>query len=99
MGTIKLKSAEEWKEIFMSNKDITEEQAFEWLKDIQRNAIEYTLLTASQNSIADYNVLDEDLEKDINRILEEYTSDPIEVYVIKSSILNCKETIFKDNNL
>ena len=68
------------------------------LKKIQRNAIEYALKVASENAVADINITDIDAATDYNRMLETYEN-PIEVYVINSSITGLKDKIFKLNDL
>ena len=94
---IKLKSAEEWKDIFMQNPDITAEEAIDWLKDIQRNCVEYTLQIASENADADIEFMG--WLADQHERMKFIEGEDYEVYVINSSIIDLKETIFKDNNL
>ena len=96
MDTIKLKSAEDYKDSYLDCQDFDDFN--ELIQSIQRNAIEYALQVASENAEADVNIIDTDAATDYNRMLETYEN-PIEVYVINSSITGLKETIFKDNNL
>lgn len=102
MDSIKLKSAEElhtrltvedhW-DLFPSLIDCIDLV----IKEAQRNAIEFTLQQASQNATADVNFIGW-----LNENLKTYNiqeGQDYEVYVINSSILNLKETIYKENNL
>ena len=67
------------------------------IKDAQRDAIEYALDVASKNADAQW--------KPIGWLEYQHEASPFregenyEVYVINSSILTCKDEIFKENNL
>ena len=94
METIKLKSAEEIVYLLEAGipYEITYERPYiiEAIQIAQRDSIEKTLQIASENAVADYN---------FTEYFDRLTGENIEVYVINSSILYCKETIFKENNL
>ena len=94
MDTIKLKSAEEIVDLLEAEipYEITYERPYiiEAIQIAQKDAIEKTLQTASENAVADYNVIES-----FNRI----TGEDIEAYVINSSITGLKDKIFEDNNL
>ena len=102
MGTIKLKSAEEIVDLLEAEipYEITYERPYiiEAIQIAQKDAIEKTLQIASKNAEADINITDVDAATDYNRMLETYEN-PIEVYVINSSITGLKDKIFEDNNL
>ena len=98
MDTIKLKSAEN---IFKGMLEtmpynaqfpFTKSYIIAAIKLAQKDAIEKTLQTASENAVADV-----DFNCNSDAALEAASS--CEVYVINSSITDLKETIFKDNNL
>ena len=96
MDTVKLKSAER---IAKTLKHCSQAVIEETIKDIQRNAIEYALTQASENADADITFLG-DIAEESKRSGEPFLSEEdYEVYVINSSILNLKETIFKQHNL
>ena len=68
------------------------------VKEVQRNAIEITVQRCSEEADADYNILDRDVIGIHDATIEMGTT-PIECYVINSSILDCKQKLFKENNL
>lgn len=71
----------------------------ELIKEAQRNAVEYALIQASENAVADVTFdgrIANSQEFFENPMLE---GEDYEVYVINSSILNLKDKIFKENNL
>lgn len=100
MGTIKLKSAEEIVTSIKHDDGPWDDQGYyrddiiRVIKEAQREAIEKTLQVASENAVADVTFIPE-LDNE-NMLVE---GEDYEVYVINSSILNCKEIIFKENNL
>ena len=56
------------------------------VKEVQRNAIEITVQRCREEADADY-------------CMSDYTDAIPEVYVINSSILDCKQKLFEENNL
>ena len=70
----------------------------ELIKKVQRNAIEVAVQRCSKEADADYVVLDDNVEKIHDETIE-CGIIPIEVYVTTSSILDCKQKLFEENNL
>ena len=70
----------------------------ELIKKVQRNAIEIAVQRCSKEAGADYVVLDDNVEKIHDETIE-CGIIPIEVYVTTSSILDCKQKLFEENNL
>ena len=68
------------------------------VKEVQRNAIEVAVQRCSKEADADYVVLDDNVEKIHDETIE-CGIIPIEVYVNTSSILDCKQKLFEENNL
>ena len=56
------------------------------VKEVQRNAIEVAVQRCSEEANADYRMSD-------------YSDAILVVYVINSSILDCKQKLFEENNL
>jgi len=88
MDIVKLKSAEEYINKYKYYVDIPKDGVLQSIKEAQRNAIEYALQTASQNA-----------EVTTKFISTGDYSGHDRIQVDKKSILNLKETIFKNNNL
>lgn len=94
MDTVKLKSAKdivtsiEHDDGHWADQEYYRDDIIRVIKEAQREAIEKTLQIASENADADYTVLSNGIDEEV-----------IEVYVINSSILECKDKIFKLNNL
>ena len=68
------------------------------VKEVQRNAIEVAVQRCSEEADIDYNISDRDVMDAHDSAIEMGTT-PIECYVINSSILNCKQKLFEENNL
>ena len=69
------------------------------IKEAQRNAIEVAVHRCSEEAVADYETVDNYVGLIIEQTVETEEMDPIEVYVINSSILDCKQKLFEENNL
>ena len=99
----KLKSAEELymqyhRNPYSSSPDIVVKNMLKAIKEAQRNAIEVAVQRCSKEADADYVVLDDNVEKIHDETIE-CGIIPIEVYVTTSSILDCKQKLFEENNL
>lgn len=103
MDTVKLKSAEEYlPELFeepydLENDNSIESDFYKIIKEAQRNAIEYALTLASENADAEVEFMG--WLADQHERMKFIEGEDYEVYVINSSILNLRETLFKENNL
>ena len=79
-------------------KDIDYYELEKIIKEVQRNAIEVAVQRCSEEADADYVVMDDNVEKIHDETIE-CGIIPIEVYVTTSSILDCKQKLFEENNL
>lgn len=76
------------------------EGVFKWFcKEIQRNAIEVAVQRCSEKAVADYETVDNYVGLIIEQTVETEKTDPIKVYVINTTILDCKQKLFEENNL
>lgn len=80
-------------------KDIDYYELEKIIKEVQRNAIEVAVQRCSEEAVADYETVDNYVGLIIEQTVETEKMDPIEVYVINSSILDCKQKLFEENNL
>ena len=79
-------------------KDIDYYELEKIIKEVQRNAIEVAVQRCNKEAVADYVVLDDNVEKIHDETIE-CGIIPIEAYVTTSSILDCKQKLFEENNL
>ena len=75
-----MKTPKEWFEEELSGEPLTQESVIEVIKMIQEEVIEETVKLCADVADADFNIINDQFN---------ITSDDIEVYVLKNSILNC----------
>jgi hypothetical protein len=80
-----MKKPKEWFEEELSGEPLTQESVIECIKMVQQELIDYVVQRCANEADADFTYLGDNLK--------ECGGEYIEVYVIKSSILNVADTI------